>query len=299
MLQGFGKGALSVEFDEERSVASLSRGNCRAEMGKHSDVFWKYSIPPLQSVQGQDVRVEWPVLSAAFRAVMFAASRSDRRPVLRGVCLAADGSGTDLVALDGVRMAVYRLPLAGPTGRWIIPAGSLKIAGRLFKNEKTLTITLGEGTVQFAGSAATLAVKTIEEAFPSHREILGRTSQRTTITTDRLSLLAVVRRMAAFSPAEQPELHIRTGEKRLYLSMEDVFTGTTFRDELDAEIQGQPLTVAFNPRLLQDVLNEAGGDRVTIGLESSFAAASFRGGLEGWTAVVMPLRWFDDKADAA
>ncbi len=301
VLRALGKSALSIESDEKRPMLSVSRGRCRAEVAR-PNVFPDYQIPSLGAVEGHSIEVEWPVFNTALRSVMFAVAGSHARPVLNGICVSADGQATKLVAVDGVRMAVRRVPLAGMTGQWVIPAASLRLAGRLFKREK-VRITLGEGIAQFAGVNARVVVKCMEGQFPPYKKILAQISAQTTVTMDRLSLLSVVERLMPLGQLawgkQNPEIHISTDGAGLRFSATNEFAGLAVTDELEAKIEGKPFRIKFNPCLLRDILRYAEGDKVSMGFRNAYAPVTFRGESEGWIAVLMPLRPSEEMADAA
>ena len=198
------------------------------------------------------------------RSVSFCASSDDSRPVLQGVLMEINGSDITLAATDGFRVSVKTAALshalASPL-KVIIPARSLSELARIAANEEEavrMAVPASRGQAVFRLKDAELVSQLIEGNFPDFRAIIPRSYKtRCALSTSEFT-----------KACKQTEIIAREGNNVIRLNIQPREGGpgivefTSQSEEMgsgavtaDANIEGQPLLIAFNVSYLTQVLD--------------------------------------------
>lgn len=232
--------------------------------------------------------------------VTFAASSDDARPVLTGVLVEVNGGAMTLAAADGFRLSVRtaQLPEAPSEPiRAIVPARALAELARVAGDEvETVRMILpaDRSQVIFRGRDFELVSQLIDGAFPDYKGIIPSSyNSRTVLSTPGFLKACKAADIFAREAAHSARLTIKPGENSAPGTVEVSATAAeTGSNEVtvDANIEGEPIEIAFNVRFLVDVLSVI--DSPNVALETSGPAAP--GvikpiGREDFLHVVMPM----------
>jgi len=242
-----------------------------------------------------------PIASDAFARlvgqVARAASTDEARPVLTGVQLSvADGILT-AAATDSYRLAMRRLPWPGGfQGEALVPAKALQEAAR-FGGESAdeVRIVLEEGRVSFSAGGRTLSSLLIDGQFPNVAKLLPE-GVETAVTIERAPLVEALQRLAIVGQGSTNtplSLQFSDGSCELQISNQEIGSGA---EALPASIDGDELTIAFNPNYLLQGLEATGSTHVTFELTDGLKPAVVRPTPEegeqpeDFTYLLMPMR---------
>lgn len=226
-----------------------------------------------------------------------AASSDEARPVLTGVHLEARDGGLTAAATDSYRLAVRTLRWdQAVEGTALVPARALQEAAKAATEVGgAVTVVLEEGQVSFLFGDRRLTTRLIEGAFPNYRALLPD-SHETTVTVDRVALVEALQRVAvvAMGQANTPvSLTFGDGSVDLQAGAQEVGDAA---EALPADIDGEGLTIAFNPAFLLAGLEATGSERIRIELRDGLKPAVLRPHSEGdepvddLTYLLMPMR---------
>ena len=226
-----------------------------------------------------------------------AASSDEGRPVLTGVQLEATGGRLTAAATDSYRLAVRSLPWdEAVEGTALVPARSLQEAAKgAGEVGGAVTVVLEEGQVSFLFGDRRLTTKLIEGNFPNYRGLLPD-SFETTVTVERSQLVEALQRVAivAMGQSNTP-VSLTFGDGSVDLQATNQEMGDA-AEALPAEIDGDGLTIAFNPTFLLGGLEATGTERIRIELRDGLKPAVLRPHAEGddpvddLTYLLMPMR---------
>lgn len=226
-----------------------------------------------------------------------AASSDVARPVLTGVQLdAADGVLT-AAATDSYRLAVRALPWDEPVeGTALVPARALMEAAKAGSEiGGSVTVVFEQDKTTFLLGDRRLTTQLIDGQFPSYRKLLPEGFE-TSVVIDRPALVEALQRVAvvALGTANTPvSLTFEDGSVDLQAGNREVGDAA---EALPAEIDGDGLTIAFNPTYLLAGLEATGTERIRIELRDGLKPAVLRPHLEGdepgddLTYLLMPMR---------
>jgi DNA polymerase-3 subunit beta len=137
-----------------------------------------------------------------------------------------------------------------------------------------------------------LVSRLIEGQFPNYEPVIpsGHTSRA---VVDRESFLAGARRASIFARDSANIVKIELGGEAgagVAITAHAADVGDN-ADTLEAAVEGQPTTIAFNARYLIDVLANLGADEAALELSGPLAPGVIRGiGKDDYVHVIMPVR---------
>lgn len=228
-----------------------------------------------------------------------AASSDEARPVLTGVKLEAGDGALIAAATDSYRLAVRRLPWEQAVeGSALVPARALQEAAKAgSESGGEVTLVLEEGQVSFLFGDRRLTSRLIEGSFPNYGQLLPD-GYETAVIVERAAMVESLQRVAvvALGQANTPvTLTFEDGSVDLQAGSQEVGDAA---EALPAEIEGDGLTIAFNPMFLLSGLEATGTERIRIELRDGLKPAVLRpqpasgdaAQADDFTYLLMPMR---------
>jgi DNA polymerase III subunit beta len=244
-------------------------------------------------------RVSQKVLRQALGEITFAAATEEARPILTGVLTRLEGDRMTLAAADNYRIAITTIPTLAPAEDTsiVVPARSYAELERILtdsddpvdvilapsRNQVVFTVDSHERTV--------LVSRLIDGQFPNYQQVLPK-EHTTRAVVDREELLRAVRPAALLTQKTTKivKLHVG-GEGTAGISVTAVSDLGDHQSEVDAAVEGDGTTIAFNADYLTQVLQNVATEEFAIELAGPLSPGLFRpaDGRE-YTHVVMPVR---------
>jgi DNA polymerase-3 subunit beta len=249
---------------------------------------------PATSVAARELR-------DALGEVVFAAASDESRPILTGVLTKLSGEAMTLAAADNYRIAVRTLPTAravAPELSIVVPARSYAELMRILPDSDDpidITVTPNKSQVLFHVEGIDLVSRLIEGQFPNYEPVIP-TAHTSRAVIDREAFLAGARRASIFARDSANIVKVElAGEEGadgagLSITAHAADVGEN-ADTLDAALEGQGTTIAFNARYLIDVLANLRADEAALELSGPLAPGVIRGvGKDDYVHVIMPVR---------
>ena len=228
----------------------------------------------------------------ALSQVVKSASSDDSRPILTGVFMTAESEGQlRLVSTDSYRLSVRDLEgssILGEHERVLVPSRALGELQRLIADSDEVTLKLAEHYAQFVVGAVQLTTRLIPGDFPNYHGLIP-TNHPNCLTANREQLLEVVRRVRLLAQDSTPVRLVMSSENLEVIAItHDVGKAN---ESMDAQYEGEDLTVAFNPGYLIDGIEAATGEEVTLQTADAVKPAVLRSvGNESFLYLLMPVR---------
>jgi DNA polymerase-3 subunit beta len=241
-------------------------------------------------------RVPQNILRVALGEVTFAAATDEARPILTGVLARFEGDRLTLAAADNYRIAVKTVTVLDPVEETslVVPARSLHELSRVLSDtDEPVDIVLSPSRNQilFHLEGIDLVSRLIDGQFPNYQQVLPK-SHTTTATVDRDQLLKAVKLagLIASSSANIVKLHIGK-EAEAGITVSAAADVGDNRSEVEAKVEGDGTTIAFNAKYLLDVLQNVPTEQFSIELNGPLSPGVFRPvGDAQYVHVVMPVK---------
>jgi DNA polymerase-3 subunit beta len=254
-------------------------------------------FPTIQTAgERPTTRVSQKVMKHALEEVIFAAASDEARPILTGVLAKFEGSKLTLAAADNYRIAVRTIDILDPVeaASVVIPARALAELARILTDTDDpveLVLAQARNQVLFHLEGVDLVSRLIDGQFPNYQTVLPAT-HATRAELDREELLRAVRPAALIASSSANIVKLQVGGED---GVGVVVTATAdvgdYTGDVEASIEGDPTTIAFNARYLNDVLGNVQADRFALELNGPLSPGVFRPvGDDGYVHVVMPVR---------
>jgi DNA polymerase-3 subunit beta len=246
-------------------------------------------FPTQEDVVADGVEVDGEELTEAINQVTIAASGDGARPILTGVLFETSDEGLRMVATDSYRLAKRDLPGVGLEGSGLVPARGLRELPRTIGAAK-VTAQLREREAVFTSDRGSLRLRLIDGNFPKYQSLLPEAYPNQVIL-DREELLDALGRVTLVAEDHIPvKLKLMDGGVEVSVSRQDVGAET---EHLSGDYSGSDdeVSIAFNPRYLQDGVSAIDGDKVRIQVIDSYKPSVLDKGTDGeFLYLLMPVR---------
>ena len=246
-------------------------------------------FPVQEEIVSEGVEVDGEELADAINQVTIAASGDGARPILTGVLFESSEEGLRMVATDSYRLAKRDLAGVGLEGTGLVPARGLRELPRTIGAPK-VTAQLREREAVFSSDRGTLRLRLIDGNFPKYQSLLPETYPNQ-VVLNKEELLDALGRVALVAEDHIPvRLKLMAGGVEVTVTRQDVGGES---EHLSGEFTGsdEEVTIAFNPRYLQDGVNAMPGESVRIQVIDSYKPSVLDTGTEGnFLYLLMPVR---------
>ena len=254
-------------------------------------------FPAIQTAgERPTTRIAQNVLRRALAETAFAAASDEARPILTGVLARFEGDQLTLAAADNYRIAVKTVPIldAVPETSVVIPARALNELARVLADVDDpveVVLAAGRNQVLFHLDGIDLVSRLIDGQFPNYQQVMPQ-AHATRAVLDREELLRAVRPAAliAHESANIVKLQIGgDGDGGITVSA-NAEVGDHV-GQVEAAVEGDGTTIAFNARYLADVLTNVAAEQFALELNGPLSPGVFKPiGDDQYVHVVMPVR---------
>ena len=254
-------------------------------------------FPTVQTAGERPItRVAQKILRQALDETAFAAASDEARPILTGVLARFEGDQLTLAAADNYRIAVKTITVLDPVEETsvVIPARALHELSRILADtDDPVSIVLAHSRNQllFHLEGVDLVTRLIDGQYPNYQSVLPA-SHATRAVLDREELLRAVRPAALIAHESANIVKLGVG-----LDGDGAITVSANAEvgdhigRVEAAIEGDGTTIAFNARFLADVLTNVDADQFALELNGPLSPGVFKPvGDDRYVHVVMPLR---------
>ncbi len=252
-------------------------------------------------------------LASALRQVVRAASNDDARPLLTGVLIASEGNGVRLVATDSYRLALRDIEGSDAfvdNAQILVPARALAELQRLSAlgsatkeapsapgdgkkpettDVPTIGLSIGDHDVTFTAGDVKVSTRLLDGSYPDYRQLIpNEYPNRLHVGKD--SLLDALRRVRLLvrDNTTPVRLSMRQGGVDLTVVSQEVGDAS---ETVDADFDGEELTIAFNPTYLIDGVEAVSGDEVVLETVDATKPATVRAAEQtDFRYLLMPVR---------
>ena len=206
-------------------------------------------------------------LAEAVAQVAVAAGRDDTLPMLTGIRLEIEGSRLTLAATDRFRLAVRELDWAPEDTEQstavLIPAKTLSDVAKSLAGAGSVQIALsaGDGMLGITGAGRRATTRLLDAEFPRFRQLIPAEHTSAGIVEVAPLTEAIKRVQLVTDRVAQVRMEFSEDGLRLTAGGDDVGSA---EEELPCELDGAPLTIAFNPGYLLDSLGALHTDRAQL-----------------------------------
>jgi DNA polymerase III subunit beta len=284
--------AASIEFhaDPDLQVAiSCQRSNFRMK-GLAKDEF--PTVPNLTG--GGEITLDAKLFRDMLRKTLFAVSSDQTRYALTGVLLQAEAEHLNMVATDGHRLALVRVPRPEASGSTaltaLVPKKAMVEAVKIARDEVSeVRIHLSENQFILQQDHTTLIARLIDGQFPNYDQVIPSVTPLK-IVINKDALHGALRRTSAIMGERTTPTEFDFQAGRAMISCVNMDLGEA-HEELEITYTGEGLKAGFNARYVLEFLAAVDVEEVALHLTDALSPAVFRAaGDDTYSCVIMPMR---------
>jgi DNA polymerase III subunit beta len=235
--------------------------------------------------------IESAVLREMIDRTLFSVCNDETRFHLNGVYFESDGSKARMVSTDGHRLSKVERTIAnGPklSAGVIIPKKGLLEMKKVLESGPSCKLAIKTPHLFLVQEDIAIAVKLIDAQFPPYEQVIPKDHKKI-ITVDRSRFVDSLRRAQLMS-SETRGVKLAATREGLTITSDNPDLGEV-REELEAEYNGDPIAIGFNPKYVVELLGQMASDQITIALGGELEPGLVRP-LSGddYLGVVMPMR---------
>ena len=255
--------------------------------------------PEMASVDaGSLVKIPQKQLKEMISRVVFAIATDESRQILTGCLLEVSREEARLVALDGFRLAIqkvvqpFELPEGTETLKAVVPGRVLNELSKILADEDEFCSMLIDKTRMQANFGSTrLSTVLLAGEYIDYRRILPL-SFKTVVKADRVGVQNAIDRASLMAREGKNNL-IRMSMNGSTLSITSNAELGDVLEELDAQLSGDPIEIAFNAKYITDVIRNITDDELCMHFNSNVSpcvVSPIDG--EQYLYLILPVRVF-------
>jgi DNA polymerase III subunit beta len=282
---------LTFSIDKNFAIEITSDTGKYKVMGENPDNFPK--APSADDTEA--LTITSGALVTAINKTLFAVSNDDLRPAMTGVYFELQKDAILFVATDAHKLVSYKRTdvTNSSKGSFIVPKKPLTLLkNALPNNNDEITLNYNANHLFLKHNTTTMSCRLIDARFPDYKVVIP-TDNPYLLTINKAALQQALRRVNIFSNKSTNQVaHTITGNQ-LQLNAQDIDFSFEGNEHLPCQYTGEDLSIAFNAKILIDVLAAADTEDVVFELSTPSRAGiikpSEQAEGEDLLMLVMPL----------
>lgn len=287
LLKEFTEEIVTLETSGPKGVLTIGRDRIEV-LGQESSDFPE--VPAMG--EGAVLSVPAAEIAKMIDRTVFAAAREQGRYAINGVFLQCKEKVLEMVATDGRRLAFCKkkLKAGGALDEGVIvPIKMMQEIRKLCDNVPSgedLQIAVRGRAVIVSGGAETLSSLVVEGIFPKYQQVIPKDNDKE-VTVKRETLMQALRKATFLTSDETRSVLLKFSPGTCNVEARSPDKGEA-SVTVEAEYNGDPISIGFNPVYLQDALKVLAGDTARIELKDGSRPGVVREGTD-YQYVLMPV----------
>ncbi len=276
---------------DKKNVASIKSGKTEFKiLGRDSKEF-----PVITKIKKENKYSINPVIfKNMVRQTVFSVSVDESKPILTGELLEIKKESFNMVAIDGFRVSFRKTSLDQDYDEKsvVVPAKALSEISRILtdKDDAMFNIYFTDNQILFELDSCIMIARLLEGDFIKYEQIFPE-DYTTKIEIDRLKLLRSIERASLISKDNKKtpvKLKIDNDGKVTITSNTDI---SNSYEEIQSEIEGKEINIAFNPKYLIDALKAIDESNIFIQFITDLSPCIIKGVEdESYKYLILPLK---------
>lgn len=282
----------STDFESDGNTMNIRSRRVKSSMQiQNADEY-----PEMRRVDDEfSAEISQSKLKSMIKQVIFSVSRDETKPILNGICMEFDSDNSlVMVALDGFRIAMRKEKIKNCTGKKsvVIPTRAMQeIAAILSSDDSDIKLTFSSTHIKIDFGGIRFVSRLLDGEYVNYKGILPKNfATRVLIncaelknSTDRALL------MARESKSNRIKLKFANNMLTITANSEK----GNIDDEIEVQLVGKDIEIAFNATYIQDVMKVLDDECVYLNMNNSVTPCVIvpvEG--EAFYYMILPIRLF-------
>ncbi len=209
---------------------------------------------------------------------LFAASTDTLRPAMTGVFFELAPDSITFVATDAHRLVQFRRnDISCPAKEgFVVPKKPLQqLRATLPADDTQLELSYNNSHLFVTSKRLSLSCRLIDARFPDYKAVIP-TDNPYTLTINRVDFLSALRRVNIFANKTTNQVVLDINGNTVQLSAQDIDFSYEGKETLSCQYSGEDMKIAFNARLMIELVNNIEGAEINVELSTPTRAGIFR-----------------------
>lgn len=232
-------------------------------------------LPEIENEQTYEISDQQ--LRTMIRQTVFAIAEDETRPILTGVLMEMENDILHMVALDGFRVALIKDSIeSGLNSKVVVPGKTLNEISRIVSGEEDekIQISLTDKHALFTINNTKLTTRLLEGEFINYNQIIPK-EYKSKVKVDTKDLLDSIERAALLGKEGRNNLVKFTISDENMIINSNSELGNV-HEELEIELEGDDLQIAFNARYFIDALKVIDDEAVYLEFTTNLSPGIIR-----------------------
>ncbi|MCG9131383.1 DNA polymerase III subunit beta [Candidatus Poribacteria bacterium] len=285
------------ELPDDKTIRLTTTANDRIEITCGDGVYKIIGLPDeefpqLPSIDGHSLTIEGDTLRAVLRRTEFAAATDDVRYFLNGLYFNFLEDRTEIVATDGVALALaqceaFKVP--ENVEGFIVPLKAIKEIERTFAESKQVQVSIFENQILLTDGNATLTTRLVEGDYPKYQGLLPKSSTGRAVVSKE-QLLHATRRVALLSNPKNYCVCLEMDPEQIQVSTKTPEVGEAYETVAVKSCTGRE-RIGIDARYLIETLAHIETESIAIEFTSAVTTVAFKPlGDEEHICLIYPMR---------
>jgi DNA polymerase-3 subunit beta len=269
---------------EQPITFNINEGDLSIEMS--SDV-GKYKIGgekaddfPKEPAPGDTTSFTIPSIAMieSINKTLFAVSNDTLRPAMTGVYMQLAKDGITFVSTDAHRLVRFtRTDIACPAeDGFVVPKKPLQqLRGTLPADDTQLQLSYNSSHLFVTTNRMSMSCRLIDARFPPYKDVIP-TNNPYKLTINRGDFMSALKRVSIFANKTTNQVVLDINGNALQLSAQDIDFSYEGKETLSCQYNGEDMKIAFNAKLMIEMLNNLDGSELFIELSTPTRAGIFK-----------------------
>lgn len=252
-------------------------------------------FPNLPGVQEDSISitVNEGLLREMLTQTEVAVAREDTRPVLTGILMEVENGKLRFIATDGHRLAFRQAAIPETQDlKAIIPGRAVQELIKVLDSDisEDVTIKVDNTNIAFAINGVVLSSRLVEGKYPPYQQIIPANYKTAAVVDAAVLTAALERAEILVRDGGNYLVKFDVGDNGIRLSAYSQDIGS-IEDFIPGGVEGDPVEIRFNVRLLLDCFRNIRDGEVNIDLTGEFSPCMIRPvGDHNYLHLVLPVR---------
>lgn len=217
-------------------------------------------------------------LLESINKTLFAVSTDTLRPQMTGVYFEMANDGITFVSTDAHRLVQFRRTDVNCPNKEgvVVPKKPLQqLRATLPADETQLELSYNSSHLFVNSGRLSMSCRLIDAKFPDYKAVIpGDNPYKLTI--NRTDFVSALRRVSIFANKTTNQVVLDINGNALQLSAQDIDFSYEGKEMLSCQYNGEDMKIAFNAKLMVEMINNMDGDEIQVELSTPTRAGIFR-----------------------
>lgn len=281
-------GTLNFNIGENNMATIVNGSSELSVMCMRAD---EYPPVPQANVE-QGFTMPQKTLKSMIIQTKYACAVTDTKPALTGCLFDIADNVLNVVAVDGIRIALRCEPMTYENTKFIVPARTLDELVHLLsdENDKNITVSIEKNQISFEISSYTMISRLINGEFMEYKKHFQCEESVFAEVKCREIIEVLDRAMLFINEKNKSPIRCEFNGDSLTVSCSTSLG--KINDKINIKYNGEPITIGFNTKFLLDAFKASDSDSVKLILTGSAVSPVIIAPMEGkeFTFLLLPMR---------